>query len=178
MNILFHFLFPRLFFPAFEFCYKPAPENIHPFRVASDFSRGEINEQEVTAFIEFVDELQNAPGLSGGCVLIEPSDGAIGETPVENTAFTHRSSNFLIQWEMYHEAIQNTALLERQDDLIADVREKLSRILTGGRYVNYADRLDTPINWWGDNHKKLQAVVAKYDPNKQLISRLWPLNSD
>ncbi|WOO40732.1 FAD-binding oxidoreductase [Rubellicoccus peritrichatus] len=159
----------------FDLLHDPAPRNIHPIRVASDFSKGGINEDEAVAIVQFIDQLEYAPDLAGGCVLLESCNGAITDASISDTAYPHRNAELLIQWEMFHDVAVKPELIQRHDALLTGVRSELSRILTGGRYVNYADRLDTPRNWWGGNLERLQAITTKYDPNKQLISRMWPV---
>ncbi|WP_259593206.1 hypothetical protein [Mycobacterium shottsii] len=50
----------------------------------------------------------------------------------------------------------------------------LAGVLTGGRYVNYADILDRTSDCWGDNTDQLMSVVQEHDPDRILISRLNP----
>ena len=66
------------------------------------------------------------------------------------------------------------AMTSRHDALLSETRRRLSRILTGGRYVNYADMLDTAEDWWGENTAELESIASHYDPGHTLVSRLHP----
>ena len=158
----------------FELLRDPAPKDITPIRVASDFSRGGLEADEVDAVVRFIDTLEYAPEYAGGCVLLEPCNGRIANPEPEDTAFPHRDAELLLQWEMFHDVGDGMEVRQRQDELLNGVRSELARILTGGRYLNYADRLDRPSQWWGDNLDRLKTVAARFDPNRRVISRLWP----
>lgn len=151
-----------------------APATHRPMRVASDFSRGIITNEEAAAIVHYVDVLQNAPEFCGGAVLIEPANGKLASIGQDQTAFAHRSADLLFQWELFNKMPADEMLTSRQSKLLTDIRQKLDRVITGGRYVNYADMLDTPDHWWGANLDKLRAVAARYDPDRILISRLYP----
>jgi hypothetical protein len=76
----------------------PAPETIRPTRVASDFTTKTIEKQEADAIVRFVEEVQHAPDLWGGAILIEPCDGAVGDVAPDDTAFPHRRERLLFEW--------------------------------------------------------------------------------
>lgn len=152
----------------------PAPATLRPIRVASDFVRGRLDPEHATALVRFVEELQKGPGFDGGAVLIEPASGAVASTASDATAFAHRHADLLIQWELFGPLMPDAKTLAQQDRLLSDARRALAPVLTGGRYVNYADRLDEPEQWWGDNLPRLSRLADTYDPNRVLISRLHP----
>jgi FAD/FMN-containing dehydrogenase len=152
----------------------PAPATIRPMRVASDFSRGALGPAEAEAIVAYVDELQTAPDLLGGAVLIEPCNGAVGAVAPNHTAFAHRQADLLYEWELFGTLPMQAAMTSRHDALLSETRRRLSRILTGGRYVNYADMLDTAEDWWGENTAELESIASHYDPGHSLVSRLHP----
>ena len=155
----------------------PAPKTLRPCRVASDFVSDYPKGPTAEAIIQYVEHLQSAPHLKGGAILIEPAGGQI-TTPNCPSAFAHRDATLLLQWELFHDLPLDPGMATRLDGLLEEVRDGLSEILTGGRYVNYADKLDTPGHWWGDNLGRLQGIVSEFNPRGLLISRLTPPNHD
>ena len=85
-----------------------------------------VDERGAEAIIAFVDELQNAPGLNGGGVIIEPSGGRTAEVPVDAAAFPHRGTDLLLQWEIFHGLDDAPALAPRHDDLLGRLRAGLA----------------------------------------------------
>jgi hypothetical protein len=90
------------------------------------------------------------------------------------SAFAHRGAHLLVQYELFHDPEPPPGLAAAHDRLLTGVRERLAEILTGGRYVNYADRLDTPERWWGSGLERLAGLVEEVDPRHTLVSRLHP----
>ena len=152
----------------------PAPETLRPCRVASDFVSDYPEGPSVEAIIRYVEELQSAPDLMGGAILIEPAGGRVA-TPECPSAFAHRDAALLLQWELFHDLPINVRMAARLDGLLQEVRDGLTGILSGGRYLNYADRLDTPEHWWLGNLQRLRRIAMEANPRGLLISRLTPL---
>jgi FAD binding domain len=152
----------------------PAPPTLRPFRVASDFVERELRSGDVDVLVGVLDDLQHARDLSGGCILLEPADGAVHDLAGSATAYPHRKGRLLVQWEMIEPSDPAAAGTARLDALLSDTREALSPILTGGRYVNYADRMDTTANWWSENLGELRSIAAANDRSRTIVSRLWP----
>jgi len=152
----------------------PAPETMRPMRIASDFISAYPRGDEVEAFIRFIDILQSEPALAGGAVLFEPTDGEIAKPDQAALAFAQRDAALLVQYEMFHDLPLDADTRARHDDLLGQVRTALARRLTGGRYLNYADCLDTPDHWWRGNRARLQDIVRTVNPDGVLVSRLTP----
>ena len=150
----------------------PAPATIRPARVASDFAIDQIDDAGAEAIIGFLETLQGEPEFRGGGVIIEPSGGEIARTRPDAAAFVHRHATLLIEWEMFYDIPCDAATRTRHDDLLAVTREAMGGRLTGGRYVNYADVLDTPETWWGDNLARLRQIADDVDPERVIASRL------
>ena len=149
----------------------PAPKTLRPCRVASDFASDYPEGPTAEAIIRYIEKLQSAPDLMGGAILIEPAGGKIA-TPNCPSAFAHRDAALLLQWgAVSRSAAVGPDMAKRLDDLLEEVRDGLSEILTGGRYINYADRLDTPAHWWGENLERLQGIVSEFNPHGLLASR-------
>ena len=154
----------------------PAPPTLRPFRVASDFGRGRPSREHAEAIIAFLAALQDEPDLHGGGVVIEPADGAVAGGGADESAFAHRDASLLYEWELFHGADgAGVADHERLDGLLYQLRANLAGHLTGGRYVNYFDRLDTPADLWGTNLERLREISADADPARTIVSRLHPL---
>jgi FAD/FMN-containing dehydrogenase len=154
----------------------PAPPTLRPFRVASDLGRGRPSRQHAEAIIAVLAALQDEPDLHGGGVVIEPADGAVAEGGADESAFAHRDASLLYEWELFHGADgAGVADHERLDGLLHQLRANLAGHLTGGRYVNYFDRLDTPADLWGANLERLRKISADADPARTIVSRLHPL---
>lgn len=152
----------------------PAPETLRNLRVASDFSRGVLTQKEADAIVRFVDQLQVSPGFEGGAILIEPCNGAVAAATPDDCAFVHRHGDLLYEWELFGDPHARSDLTKRHDALLRETREGLAGVLVGGRYVNYADSLDEPGDWWGDNLCRLNDIADRHDPDNILISRLRP----
>ncbi len=150
----------------------PAPATIRPCRVASDFTADQFDGDGAETIIRFVEALQNDPDLHGGAVIVEPSGGRIAEIPTDSSAFAHRHAANLVEWEMFYDLPLTDDMRARHDDLLGRTRSDLGDRLTGGRYVNYADMLDTPEHWWGANLPKLEDIARKTDPSAVVASRL------
>jgi len=151
---------------------NPAPPTQRPMRVASDFAAVPLDGHAAEIIVRLVDQLQRSPDLHGGGVLIEPSGGKIAEAPTDASAFFHRRTAALLQWELFHELPLSTRVRARLDDLLEQTRSALGARLTGGRYPNYGDCLDTPRQWWGGNLPKLRQIASKADPHGVIASRL------
>lgn len=149
----------------------PAPKTLRPCRVASDFVSAHVTGGGVEAIVRFIDELQTAPDLTGGAILIEPAGGRIA-APDRPTAFAHRDAAALLQWELFYDLPLQAAMAARLDGVLGAVRDGLGELLTGGRYLNYADGLDTPEHWWGGNLARLRDIAATGKGDGTLISRL------
>jgi FAD/FMN-containing dehydrogenase len=156
---------------------EAAPATARPMRVASDFCIGGIGDHGAEAIIAFAEALQNDPDLGGGGVIVEPSGGRITELPVDAMAFPHRNTDILLEWEIFGGLANSPAINARHDELLATLRAGLAERVTGGRYLNYADRLDTPTDWWGSNLPRLRAIAASADPRGVIASRLNPLRA-
>ena len=152
----------------------PAPPTLRPMRVASDFVEGELRSGDVDVLVGFVDALQHARDLWGGCILLEPADGAVNDVASAATAYPHRKGRLVLQWEMIESSDPHAAGTARLDDLLSNAREALGPLLTGGRYVNYADRMDTAEDWWSANLGKLRSIAAAHDRSRTIVSRLYP----
>jgi FAD/FMN-containing dehydrogenase len=157
---------------------EPAPPTQRPMRVASDFVAEPLDGGAGEIIVGVVDALQRAPDLHGGGVLIEPSGGQIAEPPTGSAAFLHRHTTALVQWELFHDLPLEPAQRARLDSVLTEARAALGARLTGGRYVNYGDMLDTPEHWWGTNLPRLRAIAAKADPGRVIASRLNPGHRD
>lgn len=158
-----------------EILSEPAPENIKSLRVASDFGKDCIDYAEAASIVQFINALQNDEDLLGGAVLIEGSNGQICRNKsADSTAFPHRDADFLYQWILFDKIPSSSTLVERHNSLLGKIRDDLSHKLTGGRYINYADRLDSSKNWWGSNLEYLEKIASRYDPERLIISRLYP----
>lgn len=149
----------------------PAPKTLRPARVASDFVSEHVRGEGVEAILRYLDDLQNAPDLMGGAILIEPAGGRI-QAPERPTAFAQREAAALLQWELFYGLPLDAGMVSRLDGVLHEVRDGLAGILTGGRYINYADRLDSPAHWWGGNLDRLRTIVSEVNGDGRLISRL------
>jgi hypothetical protein len=152
----------------------PAPPTLRPLRVASDFIDADLRSGDVDVLVGVVDELQHARDLWGGCILLEPANGAVNDVAAAGTAYPHRGSRLLLQWEMIEPSEPDATGTARLDALLSEARAALGPILTGGRYLNYADRMDTAENWWSANLGRLRSIAAAYDPSRTIVSRLCP----
>jgi FAD/FMN-containing dehydrogenase len=154
----------------------PAPPTLRPVRVASDFGRGRPSRKHAEAIVACIAALQDEPDLHGGGVVIEPADGAVARPGVQESAFAHRDASLLYEWELFHGADgADGADHELLDGHLDQLRTDLAGHLTGGRYVNYVDRLDTPADLWGANLARLREISAGADPARTIVSRLHPL---
>ena len=147
---------------------------MRPVRAASDFLCLEMNEHEARAIVGLIEDLQHGNGFHGGSIILEPSDGAIAAVPHDETAFASRNAQLLCQWQAYFELHSDDAFIQQFDDRLEAIRTNLSRIISGDRYLNYADRLDQPEHWWGSNLDRLKELAAEHDPQRRIISRLNP----
>jgi FAD/FMN-containing dehydrogenase len=154
---------------------EAAPNNVRPLRVASDFVAQKLSPDQIDAFVEFVEAVQFSPDFWGGCALLEPADKAVCSRAASDSAFPHRDAFLLAQWEVIHPVEVTDDEMTRIDQLLGRLRTRLRSALTGGRYLNYADRLDNPQNWWGENTDRLAEIAATYDPNRILVSRFHPV---
>ena len=156
---------------------NPVPKTLRPLRVASDLGRGAPSESEMRALIRFIEALQYEPDLNGGAIVIEPCNGKVAIVDTRATCFVHRDADLIYEWELFHQLPLAPEIDQRFHDLLTELRFELEATLTGGRYVNYADKLDSPTHWWGENLIRLENTVERYDPERLLISRLHPLVS-
>ena len=152
----------------------PAPETNVPQRVASDFVRGALPGSAAEAMVDFITELQEAPDLQGGGLLIEPTDGIVNEIAPDATAFPHRDARLLLEWELFKPLHPTAEYVARLDECLTRARRRMHAVLTGGRYLNYADWLDTPQAIWAGNFQRLDGIARQYDPEAMLVSRLRP----
>ena len=100
-----------------------------------------------------------------GQLLVEHFHGAVTRVGVAETAFPHRAEGYnmlvLSEWTDPH---QNDACIAWAQNSFAALRPYAG----AGRYVNYFDadeRGDAVAMAYGQNHRRLQQIKAKYDPN-------------
>lgn len=151
-----------------------APETLRPTRVASDFVAQAIREKEADVIIGFVEDIQYAPDLWGGGMLIEPCGGVVREIEPGESAYPHRNQRMIFEWEMCHPLVCSSEQVTRLDKCLLKARNGLSHLISGGRYVNYPDRLDTPSDWWLTNTDRLKALSDHFNPHGTLVTRLKP----
>lgn len=156
-----------------SFLADPAPASLRPTRVASDFCRYSVAESAADV-IDAVRALQEHPDHSGGGVLVEPADGAIHDRSPADTAFPHRRADLMIEWEIFTTRSPDQLQQQRCDEWLTGVRRRLADHLVAGRYLNYADRLDTPQDFWEGNLERLRSVADAADPHGVLITKLRP----
>ncbi len=152
----------------------PAPPTLRPVRVQSDFARDYPDRERAEAIVAFVDRLQTDPELNGGGLVIEPSDGAVRKQPVDATAFVHRDTRLLYEWELFGHSDPGRDDPEPRRRALAELRGALGDHLTGGRYINYCERGDGPESLWGANVARLAGIVDHLDPERLIVSRLHP----
>ncbi|MEM7216681.1 MAG: FAD-binding oxidoreductase [Pseudomonadota bacterium] len=115
-----------------------APETLRPVRVASDYMDMAMDRLFAEEIVGYIDCLQNSPDFWGGCLLIEPCDGAVGDVPVGSTAYPHRNNRLLLQWELIHPINQSDVEIALLDQFLTNTRQKLAPRLKNDRYLNYA----------------------------------------
>lgn len=108
-----------------------------------------------------IHNLQIAPGpvnVTG----FEACGGAIGQVPVNATAFVHRKALFVIQYQSYWEQDAEA------DENIRWVEQFRKSMLpyTRGAYSNFCDSMitDWPTAYFAENLAGLEAVKQMYDP--------------
>ena len=106
---------------------------------------------------------RGAPGLDSGMLLLDAYGGALNRPRARATAFVHRSARFSIQYLAYHadDGAASRAWLRRMHRIVAPH--------ASGAYQNY---IDGELAGWrrayyGRNLDRLEAVRARYDPNRR-----------
>lgn len=156
------------------FLLDPAPPTLRPLRVASDYLGALPDRAAARAVADFVRALQDEEGLSGGGVILEPCDGAAAAPAVGATAFAHRGARLMAEWELFGAPGAEEDQRRRHDELLGGLRTALAPVLTGGRYVNYPDALDTVEEFWGPNLPRLRDLARDVDPQRVVVTRLAP----
>ncbi|MEM9515547.1 MAG: FAD-binding oxidoreductase [Actinomycetota bacterium] len=159
-----------------EFFNDASPPTLRTARVASDFLTAQSPRDHVEAIVDFVDTVQHDAAFGGMGAIFEGANGAVGATPAPATAFAHRGADLLAQWQIGcpDGTTGDDRFDRRADELLASTRERLRHDLTGGRYVNYGNRDDSPESFWGENLPRLTAIAESVDPHHLLHSRLRP----
>jgi hypothetical protein len=96
---------------------------------------------------------------------IESLGGAIGEVPIDDTAFFWRDKKFSFTViAVFDPAMQQWA--EQTREWAFGFRAAMEPFLSGGVYANYvqADLADFGAAYYGDHYDKLRAIKAAYDP--------------
>ncbi len=99
-----------------------------------------------------------------GQLLLEHFHGAVTRVGVTDTAFPHRAPgyNLLVLSEWMDPKDNNACTAWARDSYKA-----MQPFMGSGRYVNYLgdDELGDPVAAaYGPNHRRLQQLKAKYDP--------------
>jgi FAD/FMN-containing dehydrogenase len=99
-----------------------------------------------------------------GQLLLEHFHGAVTRIGPTDTAFPHRSPGYnLLVLAQWMDRGQNAACVAWARDTYAS----LQPFMAAGRYVNYLaddEPHDAIANAYGPNHRRLQQIKAKYDP--------------
>lgn len=98
---------------------------------------------------------------------IESLGGAMGEVPVDDTAFFWRDQKFSFTViAIYDPTMQQWA--EQTRDWAFGFRAAMEPFLSGGVYANYvqADLPDFGTAYFGDHYQRLRSVKTTYDPTQ------------
>jgi hypothetical protein len=149
-----------------------APAMLRPVRVASDFVSQAIGDEEAGVIVRFVEDIQYSPELWGGGMLIEPCGDAVGDIAPGETAYPHRDQRMVFEWELFHPLVCTRDQETHLEKCLLKARNGLRHMISGGRYVNYADSLDKPSNWWMGNVDRIEAIARHFNPLGTLVTRL------
>jgi hypothetical protein len=105
-------------------------------------------------------------------MLIEPCGDAVGDIAPGETAYPHRDQRMVFEWELFHPLVCTRDQETHLEKCLLKARNGLRHMISGGRYVNYADSLDKPSNWWMGNVDRIEAIARHFNPLGTLVTRL------
>lgn len=130
------------------------------FQSVSRFVIRELNEAEIKALVQIIQEPPNGSVFAG--ISMYALGGKVSDVGVNDTAFFYRNAQYIIWletvWEDKEFAQDNKEWIEKNYRFI--------RYLTTGSYVNFPyDKLEDYLEeYYGFHVNKLRRIKAKYDP--------------
>jgi hypothetical protein len=102
-----------------------------------------------------------------GRILLERLGGAINSVSPEATAFPHRRSRFLMQFQARWAPDAPQAVADRNIQWASDAFESLGPWLSGSAYSGYIDPMldDWAQQYYGRNLPRLRQIKAAVDPD-------------
>jgi FAD/FMN-containing dehydrogenase len=136
------------------------------FGAKSDYFDHILPQQGITNLVNSLASRQASRELGAGVIVLDASGGAINRVNPEATAFVHRNSLFSVQYFANWNATDSLAVVEANQQWLADTWQLMRPYASGAAYQNYLDPdlVDWQNAYYGSNLPRLEEIKATYDP--------------
>lgn len=138
-----------------------------PFAARSNFLTKALSGPGVSAAVAAVDARQGVPASGSGGIVLSTTGGAINHVPPDATAFVHRDTVFLVEYNAGWATGAPGGVVAANRAWLARAWSSMQPHVSVQAYQNYAD--PTLANWqaayYGANFARLVRVKAAYDPD-------------
>jgi hypothetical protein len=138
-----------------------------PFATRSNFLTTALSGAGVSAAVAAVEARQAVPAPGSGGIVLSTTAGAINHVPSDATAFVHRNTVFLAEYNAGWATGAPGGVVAANQAWLARAWSSMQPYVSVQAYQNYAD--PTLANWqvayYGANFARLVQVKAAYDPD-------------
>jgi FAD/FMN-containing dehydrogenase len=136
------------------------------FGAKSDYFDHVLPEQGIINLVNSLASRQASRELGAGVIALDASGGAINRVDPAATAFVHRNSLFSVQYFASWNATDSLAVVEANQQWLADAWQLMRPYASGAAYQNYLDPdlVDWQNAYYGTNLSRLEQIKAAYDP--------------
>lgn len=136
------------------------------FGAKSDYFDHVLPEQGIASMVNSLASRQASRELGAGIIALDASGGAINRVDPAATAFVHRNSLFSVQYFANWNATDSLAVVEANQQWLADTWQLMRPYASGAAYQNYLDPdlVDWQNAYYGSNLPRLEQIKAAYDP--------------
>jgi len=148
----------------------PGSQGVLPralFAAKSDFLTTALPAAGVEAVVRAVTARQAMSEPGNGAIVLDLTGGAINQVPAADTAFVHRDTQFLMQYNANWAGGTSSGAVAANLSWLGQAWAPVRPFASGQAYQNYAD--PDLVGWqqayYGANFARLTTVKATYDPD-------------
>lgn len=138
-----------------------------PFATKSNFLTGPLSGAGVAAAVAAVAERTSVGEPGSGGIVLSLTGGAINQVPEASTAFVHRNTEYLVEYNAGWDSGASPAVVAANKAWVARAWTSMQPYVSVQAYQNYMD--PTLAGWevayYGSNLARLVRVKAAYDPD-------------
>ncbi len=137
------------------------------FATKSSFLTSVLSDAGVRAAVGLLDDRQGLSVPGSGGIVVSTTGGAINAVPADATAFVHRDTEFLMEYNVGWDTGATAGVVAANRSWLSHAWTKMQPYVSLQAYQNYMD--PTLVDWqeayYGANYARLRRVKAAYDPD-------------